>query len=320
MLWLSLILALQLPQPVTPQERAQARLRELEQEAQKLAREESTVLNDLRRLSLDREIKAAELEARTAALDEATAAITALEREQASLTETIAKQRVIVRARAVELYKRGPASDLRRLVDAASAREAMRTWRQMSAASSRDAERFAEYRAAVAKLAAAHAMQAVRRREAERLRAETSAARVALDRSIRQLEQRIAAIGQERELNASLAAELRAAAAGLASTVDKLPGPGGTPGETTGVPGRVPISALRRALPWPAAGRVARQFRATEPGELPFNGIEIALDEAAPVSAVHDGEIAFSGPFLGYGHLIIVQHGTDSFTLYGHLS
>jgi septal ring factor EnvC (AmiA/AmiB activator) len=82
----------------------------------------------------------------------------------------------------------------------------------------------------------------------------------------------------------------------------------------------VPIAALRRALPWPAAGRVVRQFRATEPGELPFNGIEIALDEAAPVSAVHDGEIAFSGPFLGYGHLIIVQHGTDSFTLYGHLS
>jgi septal ring factor EnvC (AmiA/AmiB activator) len=82
----------------------------------------------------------------------------------------------------------------------------------------------------------------------------------------------------------------------------------------------VPITTLRRALPWPAAGRVVRQFRPTEPGELPFNGIEIELEEAAPVTAVHDGEVAFSGAFAGYGHLIIVQHGTDNFTLYGYLS
>ena len=43
------------------------------------------------------------------------------------------------------------------------------------------------------------------------------------------------------------------------------------------------------------------------------------MQDDAPVSAVHGGEVAFSGPFTGFGHLIIVQHGAETFTLYGHL-
>lgn len=310
----------------THQSTIQERLRELQAEAERLQREQRTVLNELRALQLDREMRAAELEARTAALDQAAAAITALEAQQAALAETIARQQPLVQARAVELYKRGRASDLRRIVDAASAREAMRAWRQMAAASSRDAARFAEHRASVAKLAAARAGLDAQRKEAERLRAEASTARLALDRSIRRHEQRIDAISKERGLNEALAAELKAAASGLAAAVDKLPAETrpatSTAAPTTAAPSGPPvgIAAMRRALPWPAAGRVVRAFRASEPGALPFNGVEIAVADGAPVSAVHGGDVAFSGPFTGFGHLIIVQHGPETFTLYGHLS
>lgn len=296
------------------------RLKELQAQSERLSREQRTLLNDLRRLELEREMRAAELAARTVALEEAAGAITALEAQQASLAVTIAEQQTIVRARAVELYKRGRASDLRRLVDAASARDAMRAWRQMAAASSRDAARFAEHRATIAKLAAARTDLDARRAEAERLRAEANTARAALERSIRQHEQRLETIGRERELNTALTAELKAAAAGLAATVENLPAaPAARPGAGAVAP-VAPISAFRRALPWPAAGRVVRPFRATAQGALPFNGIEIAVDEGTPVAAVHEGDVAFSGPFTGFGHLIIVQHGEESFTLYGYLS
>jgi septal ring factor EnvC (AmiA/AmiB activator) len=34
---------------------------------------------------------------------------------------------------------------------------------------------------------------------------------------------------------------------------------------------------------------------------------------------VHDGTVAFAGPFTGYGNLVIVDHGAQTFSLYGQL-
>jgi len=34
---------------------------------------------------------------------------------------------------------------------------------------------------------------------------------------------------------------------------------------------------------------------------------------------VHEGVVAFAGPFAGFGNLVIVDHGTQSFSLYGDL-
>jgi septal ring factor EnvC (AmiA/AmiB activator) len=49
------------------------------------------------------------------------------------------------------------------------------------------------------------------------------------------------------------------------------------------------------------------------------NGIEIAAPLGATVAAVHDGTVAFAGPFEGFGHLVILDHGEKSYSLYGHL-
>jgi septal ring factor EnvC (AmiA/AmiB activator) len=34
---------------------------------------------------------------------------------------------------------------------------------------------------------------------------------------------------------------------------------------------------------------------------------------------VHAGTVSFAAPFAGFGTLVIVDHGGDAFTLYGHL-
>jgi septal ring factor EnvC (AmiA/AmiB activator) len=49
------------------------------------------------------------------------------------------------------------------------------------------------------------------------------------------------------------------------------------------------------------------------------NGVEIAAPEGAEALAVHDGIVAFAGPFAGFGNLVIVDHGAQSFSLYGDL-
>lgn len=317
MLTLLLLVALQTAAPQTGAAQVDARLTELRREAEQLARQSRTLLTELRQLEVERQMRAAELEARTLAVNESEAAIAALEAEQIALGAEIARQRPLVRARAVELYKRGRASDLRRLVDAASARDAMRAWRQMAAASARDQARFAAHRASETRLGAARVELAASRESAERLRAEAIAARASLDRAIARHERRLAAIDRERDLNAALTGELQAAAAGLSSAVGDLPA---APSAASPSSSDAPLAAFRRALRWPVAGRVVRQFRAGAQGALPFNGVEIAVADEAPVSAVHGGDVAFAGPFTGFGHLIIVQHAPQTFSLYGHLT
>ena len=47
--------------------------------------------------------------------------------------------------------------------------------------------------------------------------------------------------------------------------------------------------------------------------------MQFAVEEGSSVRAVHDGTVAFAGPFTGYGNLVIVDHGAQTFSLYGQL-
>jgi septal ring factor EnvC (AmiA/AmiB activator) len=49
-------------------------------------------------------------------------------------------------------------------------------------------------------------------------------------------------------------------------------------------------------------------------------GIDIKVKESSPVKVVADGKIAYADRFVGYGNLVIVDHGNGYFTLYGNLS
>jgi septal ring factor EnvC (AmiA/AmiB activator) len=50
------------------------------------------------------------------------------------------------------------------------------------------------------------------------------------------------------------------------------------------------------------------------------NGIQLSLPEGQTVRPVHDGVVAYAGPFTGYGNLLIVDHGDRAYSLYGHLA
>jgi septal ring factor EnvC (AmiA/AmiB activator) len=55
------------------------------------------------------------------------------------------------------------------------------------------------------------------------------------------------------------------------------------------------------------------------PGLGSPNGIEITAPEGGNAVAVHDGTVAFAGPFAGFGNLVILDHGAQTFSLYGDL-
>ena len=55
-------------------------------------------------------------------------------------------------------------------------------------------------------------------------------------------------------------------------------------------------------------------------GREVHEGLDIAVDFGAPVTATADGLVLYAAPHAGYGNLVIVYHSNGITTRYGHLS
>jgi len=75
---------------------------------------------------------------------------------------------------------------------------------------------------------------------------------------------------------------------------------------------------------WPIEGRVTSSFGQREDpfnGEGAFHsGIDISAAYGAPVRATADGEVTEAAMSAGYGREVVLDHGHDVLTVYGHLS
>ena len=99
---------------------------------------------------------------------------------------------------------------------------------------------------------------------------------------------------------------------------------GSTPVVTEAGAERPAFAGTRGELPWPAEGPVTETFgRKVHPvydTVTLFKGIEIDAGAGTPVQAVYRGRVAFADWFQNYGLVVIVNHGDDFFTIYGHLN
>jgi septal ring factor EnvC (AmiA/AmiB activator) len=84
------------------------------------------------------------------------------------------------------------------------------------------------------------------------------------------------------------------------------------------------FEAAKGSLPWPLRGKVIATFGSkvhprykTKTSNL---GIDIKAAASAPVRAVAAGRVAYADQFLGYGNLVIVDHGGGFYTLYANLT
>jgi septal ring factor EnvC (AmiA/AmiB activator) len=289
--------------------RATERLHALQREADRLASEEGTLLGDLRKLEVERQIRSEELKrvdgdaAKVQAELDQTGA--RMERLQASARAEIPE----LQQRLVEIYKLGRARYLRLLLSTPDVRRLGQSTRTVGALAKLDRDRVATHARTVADLEKErHALQA-RRAELAVLRVAGEKAQAAAQRAAQAKSDLVRDIDQRRDLNAQLSSELQAAQQKLQGTLRDL-----ATGAPTADP-QLPLRPFRGALDWPLAGSVARRFGR---GSAP-NGIEIAGPEAASAVAIHDGTVAFAGPFAGYGNLVIVDHGAQIFSLYGDL-
>jgi septal ring factor EnvC (AmiA/AmiB activator) len=297
--------------------RAAERIRELHREADELATQERTLLGELRRLEIERQLKAEEVARLRAEVELATTELAATEARAAALAAAVEAQRPIIAARMVDLYKLGRAGYWRLLLGVEDVQSIGRAYRSVSALADLDRRRIEEHRRTLQSLAETRVALTRRARAARALQAEAQAARAALDRAVAARNARVAEIDERRDLNAQLTGELQDAQRKLQASLASLAA--GRPASIA-----LPLAPFRGVLPWPVAGRLQAPFgrRASSRFGTAIirNGIEIVAAEGTPVRAVHEGRVAFAAPFTGFGNLVIVDHGADAYSLYGHLS
>jgi septal ring factor EnvC (AmiA/AmiB activator) len=311
--------AAQNPAPPLTDAQIGDRLAALQREAADLARQSRTLLGQLRQLELERDLQVerarradAAVASGAAAFEESTARLRAL--EQTRLAQLPQLER-----RLVDLYKNGRQGYAVRLAAARSARDFARSLRLVSSLAFMNQQQIAEHR---------KTLEALRRERAEsaaqllRLQADQSAAdraRLAADRAVASRTALLRSIDERRDLTAQLAGELQAAGDRLRAQISSLESRDST--AASSVPS-ASLAQARGALSWPLAGRVTTLFGegADRPGQFAVrNGIEIEAAADTPVLAVSDGIVAYADPFVGFGTLVIVDHGGRSYSLYGYL-
>ena len=294
--------------------RASERLQALQREADQLASEEKTLLNELRRLEVDRQIKTESLNRATAETRDVASELASTSARIAELEQQDLAERPDVRARFIEMYKLGRARYLRLLLSTSDLRRLGRASRLVAALARLDRERVAAHQRTIDSLKSARTELEARSRRLQALRTEAERAEQAAAAAARARSVLVGDIDRRRDLNAQLASELEAAQQKLQSTLRDLSA-GGAATEPA-----LPLRPFRGALDWPVSGVVRSRFGAASGSSTSESaGIEVTATEGTSVLAIHEGVVAYADAFAGFGNLVILDHGAQIFSLYGDL-
>ncbi len=124
----------------------------------------------------------------------------------------------------------------------------------------------------------------------------------------------LALVRQDEAMARDMVEELEGARAELARLIARS-----KRGDTT----LLPFTPLKGSLEPPAHGDLLLGFgRQRDPVfkvDIDHPGWTMRVRKGTPAKAVAAGEVAYAGWLRGYGNLVVLRHGDEYFTLYGHL-
>jgi murein hydrolase activator len=88
--------------------------------------------------------------------------------------------------------------------------------------------------------------------------------------------------------------------------------------------GTNPLETSKGNLPWPYQGKITASFGSQVHPKYKTRtrntGIDIECPKGSLVSAIAAGRVVYADRFMGYGNLVIVDHGNGYYSLYSNLS
>lgn len=226
-----------------------------------------------------------------------------------------------------EIYKRGRSYELEFVLSARSFGDLVSRTYFLARVAKEDRSRMLLTQARRVEVQDTKSRLEIRKRELDRLRAETTRQRTSQASLSKERRRLLSRIRSDAKSNSQAEKELVQAQRrilGLIETLEKrrLARERGAP--TGELPLLGDFGKNRGRLPWPAQGRVARGFgRVQNPrfNTATFNsGIDIGAAFGAAISAVAPGRVEYVNWLEGYGKCVILNHGGGYYTLYAHAS
>jgi murein DD-endopeptidase MepM/ murein hydrolase activator NlpD len=80
------------------------------------------------------------------------------------------------------------------------------------------------------------------------------------------------------------------------------------------------VSEVDKTIAWPVQGIITLEFAKSSSYQVFHTGIDIANSQGTPITPFMQGEVVYAGEiFWGYGKHIIIDHGDNIRSIYGHL-
>jgi len=310
--------------------RVRARREAVEREIQKLQSQTESTLRDLDSIDLDLRLAAHKFDEAELEFKETTRLLDATIKDMQATKDKIEATRPRVLKSLAALSKLGELSYARLLFSLDDPADILRGYRYVSRIASADGDQIRGFKASLVQLSTLE--EQLKRRTSQNLetRRRLNEARGYLSARKQTKEARIEEIAREQRLQEELAEEYQKREAELLRLLGETREVSGT-GESVKskvqpsepFPGDLPLRNLRGELPWPVGGTLVRRFGVERDPQFGTRtiqqGIEIDAFPEVEVHAVHAGRVVFADQFVGYGMLVIVDHGHREHTLYGRL-
>lgn len=277
---------------------------------------ESELLSQLESIVLGKKLVRSELAALNLQSEKLNGELAATRETIAGLREKLRREQRSIEKTLVTLYKYGRFDFLQFLLQAENMSAVFSESRHLTVLARHQQDVIASYLKTMTDLRTAEADQEKKKVEVAGLIAESSRKRQELETQEAENRALVQQIQKNREKYEQALQEQSERARQLQTLMDRLAN------QEIILPFRfVPFYEKKGKLPWPVSGKVITRF-----GVEPYlntrtmnNGIEIAPPkDDTVVHAIHPGKVVYADYFQGYGNLLIIDHGMNYYSLYGH--
>ena len=282
----------------------------------KVGKKESAVLKNLQKIGSQLKLKRRELEIYKWNFKNNQKKIFSLEPRLKKAEQKIKSHKKILGLRLRSIYKEGPMFPLRVAFSSNNITDLMQGLKYMDLIAQQDSQTLQEYLTKLEKIKQDKSSLYKVRAKLVSLKKNTVSKKREIEKTKKEKSVYLKKIKRKKNQSVKVRKELLASSNNLNSLIDKLliklvSGEG------------LDISDKKGRLKLPLKGRILNKFGRKRVKEyesyIVYNGINVRARRGTPVQAVFDGKILYTGELEGYGNLVIVGHGKEYHSLYGHL-
>jgi len=282
----------------------------------KVGKKESAVLKNLQKIGSQLKLKKRELEIYKWNFKNNQKKISSLEPRLKKAEQKIKSHKKILGLRLRSIYKEGPIFPLRVAFSSNNVTDLMQRLKYMDLIVQQDSQMLQDYLTKLEQIKQDKSSLYTVRAKLVSLKKNTVSKKREIEKTKKEKSVYLKKIKRKKNLSVKVKKELLAASNNLNSLIDKLlmklvSGEG------------LDISDKKGRLKLPLKGRILNKFGRKRVKEyesyIVYNGINVRARRGTPVQAVFDGKVLYTGELEGYGNLVIVGHGKEYHSLYGHL-